>query len=442
MSKFDIKGSLRLPRGTHRGVNLMTGKSGELVYNEERKLIHVHDGVTPGGNPVPTEAPKDGTPYMRQDGQWVGTTTPINISGPLAIRPDRDIEHSITNFDVDDTYIVSVDQGTASLQGNVITLNVGIYEGPVALTVERGDVIRTLELDARYMELEGIFTEGSYGPSARYSVGVGASQDTLYMFGGYDNTNTLNDFWAYHVPTDTWQELSKGPEGRIWLGGLSVIGDKVYLYGGHPTDIATSPRFSDMWEYDIPTDIWTQKTGLTPGRDCHTQTVVDGKIYVCGGNTDGSGVIADVAVYDPATDTWGTAASLPQNRQRHEATELNGYLYISGGHNGGYAGDLLRYDPATDTWVTMPGTFPPRTSHVMVGLNGRIYVFGGRDPSTTFDDLRMYDIIKETWTLLNGVTGEGRGVSAGVGIGDRVYLYGGWTESANYTPLRGPTIIS
>ena len=36
--------------------------------------------------------------------------------------------------------------------------------------------------------------------------------ETIYLFGGWDGVQDLNDLWSYHVPSNTWTLLSKDTE--------------------------------------------------------------------------------------------------------------------------------------------------------------------------------------------------------------------------------------
>lgn len=36
--------------------------------------------------------------------------------------------------------------------------------------------------------------------------------ETIYLFGGWDGAQDLNDLWSYHVPSNTWTLLSNNTE--------------------------------------------------------------------------------------------------------------------------------------------------------------------------------------------------------------------------------------
>jgi N-acetylneuraminic acid mutarotase len=62
--------------------------------------------------------------------------------------------------------------------------------------------------------------------------------------------------------------------------------------------------------------------------------VVDGKIYVVGGEGNGaaaSGVFPQVEEYDPATDTWTSRGEMLTPRHGMGAAGFDGGLYVPGG---------------------------------------------------------------------------------------------------------------
>jgi len=62
---------------------------------------------------------------------------------------------------------------------------------------------------------------------------------------------------------------------------------KMYLYGGYK---GRHTYFSDLWELDIPSGLWTQllpQSGISPsGRGWHTLTLRKRELWVIGGRDD------------------------------------------------------------------------------------------------------------------------------------------------------------
>ena len=39
---------------------------------------------------------------------------------------------------------------------------------------------------------------------------------TVFLFGGWDGSHDLADFWTYHVPSQKWSLLSPDTEAEGW----------------------------------------------------------------------------------------------------------------------------------------------------------------------------------------------------------------------------------
>ena len=118
-------------------------------------------------------------------------------------------------------------------------------------------------------------------------------------------------------------------------------------------------------------------------RSSHTAVVVDGKIYVVGGeigdDEDGAVITDRVDMYDPAADSWQQMAAMPTARNSHAAAVVDGKIYVSGGlsRRAEYLDALEAYDPVADTWTTLASLSEARAFHTSAVINGKLYVFGG-----------------------------------------------------------------
>jgi N-acetylneuraminic acid mutarotase len=97
-----------------------------------------------------------------------------------------------------------------------------------------------------------------------------------------------------------------------------------------------------LWNgIDPPTDRWTRVSDLPTARSGITAAVVEGKIYVFGGE-GATGTFSENEVYDPARDIWQRLTSMPTARHGLGSAVVHGRIYvISGGPiPGGSFGDL------------------------------------------------------------------------------------------------------
>ncbi|KAF4519079.1 hypothetical protein B566_EDAN001671 [Ephemera danica] len=149
--------------------------------------------------------------------------------------------------------------------------------------------------------------------------------DTIFLFGGWDGTQDLSDFWQYHVPTSQWTKLSNKTEAQ---GGPSARSchkmcldpdrRQIFTLGRYLDTQYRSPEKvkSDFYVYDIERRKWTVITEDTaavggPQLIFDHQMCMDHEhstIYVFGGRvltpTPGDTVFSGLYAFHVATSTW------------------------------------------------------------------------------------------------------------------------------------------
>ena len=209
--------------------------------------------------------------------------------------------------------------------------------------------------------------------------------------GGYSwgEDRLLAEAEVYDPKADGWQPLPSMPTARSCLAAAAVAG-KVYAIGGYDVQADADRRFVAVEAYDPLSGTWTRVASLSVARSCHTATVVDGKIYVLGGervDPDDEDLLVTTDrtdAYDPAADNWQQMAAMPTSRSSHAAAVLDGKIYVTGGYtsSGQALNAVEAYDPVADTWTTLASLSTPGVCHASAVVCGKLYVFGGRDSST------------------------------------------------------------
>ena len=184
---------------------------------------------------------------------------------------------------------------------------------------------------------------GDYPGPAR-GQGIGQTWNGKGYFGfGYEPSGTkLNDLWEFDPISNTFTQLPSCPGVGRTHPALVILNGKIYTGMGSGTT-----NLSDWWEYDITTQVWTQKTSIPIGRHHPYQFILNGNIYV------GSGHQSSWYKYDPLNDTWTAVASLDT---RVAGTQFNyngkGYALsgVTTGHTFFATGEFYEYDPLIDSW--------------------------------------------------------------------------------------------
>lgn len=74
--------------------------------------------------------------------------------------------------------------------------------------------------------------------------------------------------------------------------------------------------------------------------------ILDGKIYVAGGQSVGESYLCSVECYDPANNKWIKTANMNHPRATFGLAEDGGKLYALGHHK-----SIESYDPVRDVWT-------------------------------------------------------------------------------------------
>ena len=188
----------------------------------------------------------------------------------------------------------------------------------------------------------------------------------------------------------TWTTKTPMPTARRGLTS-SVVNGKIYVFGGEDTAFVV---ISTVEEYDPATDTWTTKTNMPTARSKLTSSAVNDKIYVIGG-LDNINSFSTVEEYDPATDSWTSKANMPTERDELTSSVVNGKIYVLDDETD----SVEVYDPASDTWTVKSGMPTRRDQLTSSVVNGKIYAIGGVDSlSNGSSAVEEYDPATDTWT--------------------------------------------
>lgn len=189
---------------------------------------------------------------------------------------------------------------------------------------------------------------------------------------------------------------------------------------------------------------WQAEPPMGTARNQFTGGVINGKIYVFGGNGNPNGInLNSTEVYDPNTGLWTYLADNDDNGgdgvEELTSAVVNGKLYVFGAYGGigpsGNYGDINFneiYNPNTDTWTTLAQKPTLVSGAPATVYNGEIYLFGGGYSYDGMPEVRIYYSVVEaynpasnTWRFVTNMPKAI--VSPGLAtIGTKAYLFGGY----------------
>jgi hypothetical protein len=233
----------------------------------------------------------------------------------------------------------------------------------------------------------------------------------IWIFGGVNGTNNLNDLWRFNITTNNWTWMSGSntansagsttgtiePSARNGCGYTVDANGDFYIYGGQgrsSTFPNTDVYLYDIFKYTVSTGLWTNisegNLGNTPGINSNNTSgyfwpclwVTSTHLYAFAGNyTIGTTAFANrMHKYNFATNTWSSVSA---------GTTLMG-SYNGEGTTGYPSARYLQ-----SYWTDNAGNF------WMFGGFGRGVNMGVPNVNLSLNDLWRFNPTTETWTQIN-----------------------------------------
>lgn len=289
----------------------------------------------------------------------------------------------------------------------------------------------------------GIFTVGRMGlPKEADSASIAAKKFAA----------PLEIESAFPGGVGLWSNTTAMP-GPLMGHAAVNYNDRVYVIGGtNSNGIDTKKVWYASVNASGSLSGWTETASLPKAMSQHSSVAYNGRIYVIGGNSAGSG-IADVYYAlvngDGTLGAWNVATSLPAFLQRHSSVANNGYVYVFAGNStGGCCTSTVRYAPINadgtlGVWANTTSLFYGQEIPV-VFYNGYVYAVGGSDGSLPVRNVR-YALVNANGSIgtWNNTTLLPQAVASQVAFAHNGYLYsiggevatGGDTENIYYAPI-------
>jgi len=199
----------------------------------------------------------------------------------------------------------------------------------------------------------------------------------------------------YNPATDTWTQKADMPTPKKTK--TCVVDGKIYAIGGWSTANEQS-QLETVEVYDPATDTWAKAQSMNHARCSAAISVVNGEIYAMGGigwppNRDQSGrylsslYLSNVEVFNPKTNQWRERTEMSVPKAAHSTSVIDGKIYVMGGdleesEEFKTLSTIEIYDPATDRWIQESDMLIGKSGHTTEVIDGQIYIFGGGPPTS------------------------------------------------------------
>jgi N-acetylneuraminic acid mutarotase len=302
----------------------------------------------------------------------------------------------------------------------------------------------TLDRERRWSNI----TSRSGHPRSRFGHTAVVYQNSMFVFGGWDGHDTLQELCEYNFPSNMWCHLpprGSPPRGRYRHTAV-VCGDSMFTFGGVDK---TQYRFPDLHEFDLVRRLWSKvsTTSVPPtARTFHKTNVHEGYMYILGG-FDGRRLndmhrillrtpqeLARRGSARPAVDDAGAgqkpngAQTMAGTANARAASDMGPVGDAQDQSSALMPEDLWTWQKVTDQYGKM---YTPRTGHAVVVWNNCFYLMGGSDEKSLQNDIYQFNVHLKRWDLIDPVTGtapSARSGSKAVVCRDSIFFFGGYTK--------------
>lgn len=263
-------------------------------------------------------------------------------------------------------------------------------------------------------------------PNSLSSMGFVRFEDKFLLFGGQDETGSLDHVLIYEINNDQWLTGEKIPAKLTHFQAI-LLGEKIFIPGGLEI---TGKSKNTLWIYDPRNDHWEQGIELPYQVGAYAAVPYEGKLYLFGG-FDGKKYLDSILMFDPGSDEWVNYGKLPFPTGYSSAVVLGGAVHLFGGKNdGGVLKSHLIYYPqrensSENAWIESAGLPEPRYGMNSIVLADMVYLVGGKNESEKFLAPIQYLPQKDSWVEIDTPPVELGYAPAVLPYETRLYVFGG-----------------
>jgi N-acetylneuraminic acid mutarotase len=234
------------------------------------------------------------------------------------------------------------------------------------------------------------------------------------------------------LTSKTWAALPDLATPRHGMA-VAAVGKSVYAIGG-ATDVGDSQVSSSAEALKLaprrvqPASEWRSLPDASTARLMMAWTVLDGKIWIIGGLTEGN-VLPTVESYDPQNRAWRLETPLPIALHHATAATYRGEVVVIGGTTDNIAQASNKvFALRGGAWVELPPLQHARAAAAAAVVGDKLVVVGGQNAKKIVPQTEVFD--GESWNQAPDMPNPREHLAA-VSDGTYVYAIGGRFLSAD-----------
>ncbi|GER26043.1 galactose oxidase/kelch repeat superfamily protein [Striga asiatica] len=172
----------------------------------------------------------------------------------------------------------------------------------------------------------------------------------------------------------------------------------LYVFGGVVSDVDCPLNL--VLKYEARKNKWTVMKKMITARSFFASGVIDGMIYVAGGNSTDLFELNSAEVFNPVNGLWRPVSNMRSNMSSYDSAVLDGKLLVTEGWFWPFyvvpRGQV--YDPITDSWGSMAIGLREGWTGSSVVIDGRLFVVTEHERTK----VKVYDSGSDSWESVDG----------------------------------------
>ncbi|PIA41626.1 hypothetical protein AQUCO_02200215v1 [Aquilegia coerulea] len=231
---------------------------------------------------------------------------------------------------------------------------------------------------------------------------LGYQNPWLFIFTYQKGTGKMQ-WQVLDLTNMSWHTIPPMPcKERICPNGLSCVSiphkGTLFVCGGTVSDMDCPLNL--VLKYEIHKNRWSVMNKMSTARSFFASGIIDGMVYVAGGNSSELYELESAEVLDPIKGNWKSIANMGANMASYDAAVLNGKLFVTEGWLWPFLfsprGQV--YDPRSNSWETMSASLREGWTGLSVAIDGHLFVVSEHERMK----LKVYDMKTDSWDIVAG----------------------------------------
>ncbi|XP_073127262.1 F-box/kelch-repeat protein At1g30090-like isoform X2 [Henckelia pumila] len=231
---------------------------------------------------------------------------------------------------------------------------------------------------------------------------LGFNEPWLFVF-AYNKCTGKIEWKVLDLTRFSWHTIPAMPcKDKVCPKGFRCVAipheGVLFVCGGMISDVDCPLNL--VLKFEVYKNRWTVMKKMVTTRLFFASGVINGMIYIAGGNSSNLFGLGSAEVLDPKKGIWKPVASMRTNMDAYDAAVLNGKLLVTEGWFWPFSvvprGQI--YDPQTDIWEPMATGLLEGWTGSSVVIYGHLFVVTEHERTK----VKVYDAECDSWDVVEG----------------------------------------